>query len=66
MTTLICTQCRNARWVCENHPIAPWGDVEGGCSCGAAGMPCPKCNASDGLEPPEMPPGFAEDDGTRH
>lgn len=26
-------------------------------------MPCPKCNASDGVKPPEMPPDFTEDDG---
>jgi hypothetical protein len=62
---LICTQCRNARWVCEAHPQRPWGDVEGACNLCGCGMPCPKCNAGDGLEPPEMAPGFVEDGGKR-
>jgi hypothetical protein len=65
MTMAVCTQCRNARWVCEEHPDRPWGEVEGACDCGAAGMPCPECNASDDLECPEMPPDFIEDDGNR-
>jgi hypothetical protein len=64
--TATCEECRDARWVCESHPDRPWGDGKGACACGAAGMPCPKCNASDGLESPEMPPVFTEDDDTRH
>jgi hypothetical protein len=32
------------------------------CGCGAPGMPRPLCNASDGLDPPKMPPGFIEDE----
>ena len=33
---LVCTQCRNTRWVCEEHPGRPWGDAEGACDCCAA------------------------------
>jgi hypothetical protein len=62
----LCQRCRGARWVCETHPWRPWGEVEGACECGGAGMPCPLCNASDDLTEPEMPPGFVEDDGKRH
>jgi hypothetical protein len=29
-------------------------------------MPCPKCNASDDLTEPQMPPGFVKDNGNRH
>jgi hypothetical protein len=62
---MICTTCSDTRWVCEVHTDRPWGDIDGTCTCGAAGMPCLRCNSSDGLEPPEMPPGFIEDNGTR-
>jgi hypothetical protein len=33
------------------------------CGCGAPGMPCPVCNPSDELTPPDMPPGFVPDNG---
>jgi hypothetical protein len=39
----------------------PWeGDYA--CGCGAPGMRCPLCNASDDLTQPTMAPGFIEDD----
>jgi len=50
------------RWVCEAHPHQPW-EGEYACGCGAPGKPCPLCNATDGINPPKMPPGFVEDEG---
>ena len=41
-----CTPCEDCGWACEDHPEAPW-DGARACVCGAAGMPCPKCNPSD-------------------
>lgn len=50
-----CPNCRDARFVCENHPRLAWPDE---CSCGA-GDPCPVCNVA---EPPAMPEGFVRDE----
>ncbi len=54
-----CPICREARWVCEDHPEKPWAgesDHSGACNCGGAGMPCPLCNWSPDRETvPEMP-----------
>jgi hypothetical protein len=59
MTT--CMRCFGCRWVCEAHPHMAWeGDYA--CGCGAPGMPCPFCNASDGVGSPKMPPAFIEDE----
>jgi hypothetical protein len=50
-----CQLCKGARWICETHPLRPWGDVQGACECGAAGKPCPKCNVSNDLaDVPQM------------
>lgn len=41
-----CPNCKDLKWVCENHPGRPWAgidDVEGSCECGA-GQPCAVCN----------------------
>jgi hypothetical protein len=41
----VCPTCRDARWVCENHPDRPWkgeSNHESACDCGA-GAPCPLC-----------------------
>jgi len=35
----------------------PW-EGEHACTCGAAGAPCPRCNASDADTAPRMPKGF--------
>lgn len=45
----VCKRCRDARWVCEDHPNhpAPHGD------CGGAQMPCPDCVPKDEL--PDVP-----------
>jgi hypothetical protein len=42
----LCRVCEDCGWVCENHPDTP---LEGqhACTCGGAGMPCPRCNLSD-------------------
>jgi hypothetical protein len=63
-----CPQCEGCGWVCEEHPGRPWqGDHA--CSCGAPGMPCPRCNAPNEGETPRMPEGFQTDfdkDGWRN
>jgi hypothetical protein len=54
--------------VCEEHPGRPWGDPNG-CTCGAAGMPCPRCNRAAEGEEPRMPEGFKTEfdrNGWRH
>jgi hypothetical protein len=55
-----CKLCRDRRWICEAHPDQPM-DHDG---CGGAGMPCPMCNAGDGL--PELPPGFKVEVDAKH
>jgi hypothetical protein len=61
-----CPQCESQLWVCENHPERPWIGKHA-CNCGAAGIPCPVCNPCDDETPPELPPGFVEEDAeTRH
>jgi len=52
MTQPTCRLCRDARWVCEAHPDKPMRHD----GCNGAGMPCPTCNAGEGM--PELPPGF--------
>lgn len=58
-----CPFCKDARWVCEEHPNRAWG-IEGGCghgieNCAGPGMPCEFCNPCGGIDdPPDMPPGF--------
>jgi hypothetical protein len=47
-----CTTCSDSGWVCENHPGKPW---DGDHACGAAGMPCERCNPSDFDNPPRPP-----------
>lgn len=47
--TETCPTCRGERWVCEAHPLTPWGDC-----CGEPGVPC-HCNRLG-----QMPPGFCE------
>lgn len=49
----VCPNCKGELWVCENHSDKAWPDE---CECGA-GAPCPLCNACDGGEAPDMPPG---------
>jgi hypothetical protein len=59
-----CARCDDCRWVCEAHPDRSWLGPRA-CDCGAAGEPCPVCNAS---EPPQLPAGFKldVDKGWRH
>ena len=52
-----CRFCQGARWVCERHNGRPWG-VQGGCDCGARGMPCQFCNPNS-----DLPPGLEPDSG---
>jgi hypothetical protein len=64
-----CTQCEDCGWVCEEHPGRPWGDSPFACDCGAAGMPCPRCNAPAAGEAPRLPEGCKTEfdkDGWRH
>lgn len=42
---VMCANCDDEMWVCENHPEVPWGGGEG--CCGGAGAMC-KCHP--GLE----------------
>jgi hypothetical protein len=57
-----CRRCFGRPWVCEIHKYMAWeGDY--GCGCGAPGMPCPLCNASDQINLPKMPPGFIVENG---
>jgi hypothetical protein len=59
-----CTVCEDTGWVCENHADVPWDGT-----CGAAGMPCPKCNPSDLEHPPRPPAGSRiefDKEGWRH
>jgi hypothetical protein len=55
LTSFKCPQCEDTGWVCEDHPDTPW-DGDHACSCGAAGMPCPRCNPSDLDHPPRRLP----------
>jgi hypothetical protein len=55
-----CARCENCRWVCEAHSDRPWLGAHA-CGCGAAGAPCPICNATDELTTPNMPEGFQAD-----
>jgi hypothetical protein len=55
-----CARCANERWVCEAHDDRPWGG-EHGCTCGAAGEPCPICNKVGPEAVPEIPDGFVVD-----
>src|SRR5216684_319842 len=48
--------CEDCGWVCENHPDRPW-EGEHACTCGAAGAPCPQCNAPARGEAPRLPDG---------
>ena len=50
-----CDNCESTGWVCERHPRRPWRGPRS-CDCGAAGMPCLVCNASDD---PEREPDFS-------
>jgi hypothetical protein len=38
-----CTRCDGTGWVCETHLLRPWK----GCGCGAAKLPCGRCNPGD-------------------
>jgi hypothetical protein len=64
-----CSRCRDARWVCENHPDKPW-NAEHEMICRGAGMPCPDCNEPDDAERPAMgddfTPVFDRDKGPVH
>ena len=54
---MTCGLCEDTGWVCENHPGKPW-DGDHACGCGAAGMPCMRCNPSDLDDPPRPPAGM--------
>ena len=55
-----CLLCEDSGWVCENHPDQPFTGTHA-CSCGGAGMPCPKCNPSSEDEAPRLPKWFEPD-----
>lgn len=43
---VVCPNCSDTGFVCEDHPDRPWGGIATGdhvCTCHAAGMPCPTC-----------------------
>jgi len=40
---MICNNCNNSGWVCEEHPNKPWEQGKVTC-CSGAGMPCEWCN----------------------
>jgi hypothetical protein len=63
-----CALCEDTAWVRENHPDTPWEGAHA-CTCGGAGMPCPKCNPSDLDNSPRSPAGTRvefDKDGSRH
>jgi hypothetical protein len=65
---MTCMRCEDTGWVCEAHQDRSW-DGPHPCGCGAAGAPCPACNAPERDEPPRLPDGFRTDfdkDGWRH
>ncbi|SHG50668.1 zinc finger domain-containing protein, LSD1 subclass [Bradyrhizobium erythrophlei] len=65
-TPVKCSLCEDCGWVCESHPDKPW-DGGHACTCGAAGAPCPRCNAGD--DDPRIPKGFKTEfdkKGRRH
>jgi hypothetical protein len=65
---MTCIQCEDTGWVCEDHLARPWEGPHA-CPCGAAGAPCPACNAPPEGAPPRMPSGFkpeAGKNGRRH
>lgn len=48
-----CQRCDDQGWVCEEHPLLPWGGAskrEDACNCGGAGMPCKVCHPADGVD----------------
>jgi hypothetical protein len=55
--------CEDCGWVCENHPDTPWEGLRA-CTCGGAGMPCPRCNRGD-LDHPPRPPAGTQSNSTR-
>jgi len=64
--TMRCARCDGTGWVCETHISRPW-EGPNACGCGAAGVPCGRCNNSD--ETPRMPEGFkteVDKGGWRH
>jgi hypothetical protein len=66
--TVQCNLCKDSGWVCESHPHRPW-EGRHVCGCGAAGAPCPECNATNDANAPRMPEGFkteVDKDGRRH
>lgn len=52
-----CAACEDTGWVCEAHPDRSW-DGPHACGCGAAGDPCPRCNALSEADRPRPPAGF--------
>lgn len=38
-----CKACQDTGWVCEAHSDKAWIGRRS-CGCGAAGIPCPRCN----------------------
>lgn len=42
ITLLVCSICKGARWVCNEHPLAPWH--LGHLHCESHGTPCTACN----------------------
>lgn len=47
-----CARCRDAKWVCERHPLSP--SPHGDCDYPA--MPCPVCQPKGAK--PDMGPGW--------
>ena len=56
-----CTLCEDSGWICEEHPGRPWGDGPHACPCGAAGMPCPRCNQRAEGQAPATAAGEVQD-----
>jgi hypothetical protein len=62
-----CTRCDDTGWVCEIHIMKPWEGPEA-CACGAAGVPCGRCNDPPEGQAPRLPERFKtefDEDGWR-
>lgn len=49
LAILVCSICQGSRWVCAEHPLAPWH--LGHQHCESHGTPCTTCNPGPEFKP---------------